>query len=261
MKEVKLGKPEELIRRIDFTEIVPSDDKAQRIGSKVYILSHGVINDKFYLRNIKGDLEGIDKPPEKIREKIGVYSETELENLKREFLDTGYLEQEEGSSAYSLTERGRILFETYIELFRALQISKKIEYRKVENNLESLENLEDVRKDTGELSDEMKDELAERMKAGERPEEVFVSEGRFQNVNNQKELNKLIDQLYQKSLDVGDSIQKLQLYSIADNRGRVEETEEIQELSQKLTEKPYAPDFLVPDEEVQEEKSQLQGEY
>jgi hypothetical protein len=248
MEKLEVGDAEELLRRIDFSEIVPSEKNALRVGSKTYILSHGIINEKFYLRNIKGNLNGIDKKPEDVRNKINVYSETELENLKRRFLNVGYLEQEEGSSAYKITTKGRYLFEAYKLLFRMHQIAKKMEYLRIDTSLHKLESLENAVKDTGELSPEMQEDLFDDFKKGVRPNEKYVNIEQIEGSQDQIEIAELKDKFLIGATSLRDIIMSLNNYQILEPEKDIsEEKEELLALADKLNENASVPDFEIPD--------------
>lgn len=241
------------MQEIDFSEIIPSENKALRIGSKAYILSHGVMNDEFRLKHIKGDLNGIDRKPEKVRESLNVYSETELENLKRRFLSKGYLEQKEDSAAYTLTEKGMALLQTYVNLAQANQFIKLLEFGRLDDQLQLLTNLRDIRKSPKDMSSSRKEKLLQEMdETGQRPDEIWqekVKESVKQNYDADSDLDEVVENLLHQ-VNVGARA----LIELGADEGS-EELEEINSMFKKLTAKPSAPEF------GEEDESDLFGKY
>ena len=158
---VKLVDPGEFLIQLDFQELIPAGQDSKRIGSKAYILSHGVFNDGFTLKEIKGDIEGADIKPEEVRDKLGVYSETELENLKKDFMDKDLLEQKRTRGPYYLTDLGFQLLETYVNLIRLNNLVKKFEHIQTQNQLYMLENLGKLPLTSSDLSPSKRKELAQ----------------------------------------------------------------------------------------------------
>ncbi|EHK02055.1 hypothetical protein HRED_05968 [Candidatus Haloredivivus sp. G17] len=244
MEKVEIGEPERLLKEIDFSKVVLDEKKALRIGSKVYILALGMVNNEFYLSNIKGDLEGVDKSPEEVRKEINVYSETELENVKRSFLNSGYLKQQEGSSSYRITDDGKLLFQTYLKLFRCFQLSKKMEYLEIEKNLSGLESLEEIRKDTSTLSQEMKEEMIEKMERGENHSEQFVHVGLADNKETEGQINRNAIQFLNELWDVKENILKLKNEALYNPEMSSEEIDELEQLLERVSDPVSNPEFM-----------------
>jgi hypothetical protein len=131
----EFAKPGQFLIQMDFQEFIPAEDKSLRVGSKAYILTRGAIEDDFNLQQIKGEVEGVEYTPEEVSEEIGIYSETELENLKRQFLERGYLKQEEKPGPYQITTKGLVLWNTYRHLVRLKALLNKFEYKLSEEQL------------------------------------------------------------------------------------------------------------------------------
>ena len=239
MEKVEIGEPERLLKEIDFSSIVPDEKRALRIGSKVYILALGMIKDEFYLSNIKGDLEGIDKTPVQLRNEINVYSETELENIKRSFLTSGYLKQEEGSSAYRITDLGEFLFRTYIKLFRCHQLSKKIEHLEIEKNLSALESLETTREDTSSLPEDMKEEIIEKMRKGEKHDEQFVPIAHYEESHSKGLIKKNTALFINEFYDVKENIEILKTCAKQRPQMSYEEIDELELLVEKISNQDF----------------------
>ncbi|MFB6159497.1 MAG: hypothetical protein ABEJ95_07650 [Candidatus Nanohalobium sp.] len=258
MEELEVGKPEEILRRIDFQKIVPSEDLAKRMGSKIYILTHGVMKDEFRLKHIEGDFdvetdfENVEQKKQEIRDKLGIYSETELQNLKRRFEAVGYIEQKEDSAAYKLTEEGRYLFHTYLQMVSIYRISKMIEYAQINNNLEALEGIGDTKEHVSDLSEEMNAELRENFrKEGVRPEDQVADETRAGLTDNRLGTNFMYDKLTLTVQELHSRIQKLTQERFAsimeEGQDEAEEILEIMDLIDGLAEKPHTPNFETPE--------------
>jgi len=244
MEKVEIGEPEKLLKEIDFSKVVPDKDKTLKIGSKVYILSHGMISEEFYLSDIKGDLNGVDQSPEDVRKQMNVYSETELENIKRSFLKSGYLEQENGSSAYTISGLGVTLYLTYVQLFRCFQISKEIEYLEVEKNLTALNDVVDIGEDTSDLSQDMKEEIIQKMEKDKEYSPPFVDEKRFSNTRKGSQIKTRIMEFINGVYDVKDNIRLLKFQAQHRSEMSREEIHEIEELLEILLDKDFTPDLL-----------------
>lgn len=244
MEKVEIGEPERLLKEIDFSKVVPDEKKALRIGSKVYILALGIVNNEFYLSNIKGDLEGVHKSPEEVRKEIKVYSETELENIKRSFLNSGYLKQQEGSSAYRISGIGKQLFQTYLKLFRCFQLTNKMEYLEIEKNLSGLEILEEIRKDTSTLSQKMKEEMIEKMEEGKNHSEQFVHVGLADNKETESQINRNAIQFLNELWDVKENILKLKNEALYNPEISSEEIDELEQLLERVSNPSSNPEFM-----------------
>lgn len=160
----KLTEPGKFLIQLDFQEIIPAGKESKKIGSKAYILSHGIFKDGFTLKEIKGDIEGAEISSKEVRDKLGVYSETELEKLKRDFIDDGLIKQKRNRGPYYLTDLGFKLLETYVNLIRLDKLVKEFEHDQTQNQLNILENLGKFPITSEDLSKERKEELYDMVK-------------------------------------------------------------------------------------------------
>lgn len=244
---VKLVKPGEFLIQLDFQKLMSAGSKSKRIGSKAYILSHGLFNDGFTLKEIKGDIDGAEITSEEVRDKLGIYEDTELENLKKGFIEKGLLEQKQTRGPYYLTDLGFQLLETYVNLIRLNKLAKKFEHIQTQNQLYLLENLGKLPITTGDI-ESMQDELSEDTETQKKWEEAdtvavedpipdrekprkLMKEYFRGLIEEEKEPLKHLEKKIQQGVDIiRESIQDL------DDKGCHEEAEEINNIVERITE-------------------------
>jgi hypothetical protein len=243
---VKLVDPGEFLIQLNFQELMPAGQKSKKIGSKAYILSHGIFNDGFTLKELKGDIEGAEINPEEVRHKLGVYSETELENLKKDFLDKELLEQKRTRGPYYLTDLGFQVLETYVNLIRLNKLAKKFEYLRTQNQLYLMKNLGKLPITSGDI-ESMQDDLSEWTETQKRWEDFDIGAGQ-DSVDDREKPKKLMTEFFrgiieeeketlerlekeiQKGVDmIQDNVEDL------DSNGCHDEAEEIEAMVERIT--------------------------
>lgn len=156
---VEIVRPEPLLLQLNFSELLPEAENPRKIGSRAAILLLAETKDEVTLNEIKGCLEGVNIDPEDFRNRIGIYSETELENLKRELLNKGYLDQEKTRGPYQLTAKGHTLLEVYISLLKLERMVKQYEIDYIDRNRVLLQKIPSLPLTSADLTDELRERI------------------------------------------------------------------------------------------------------
>ncbi len=238
-------KPGQFLIQMDFQEFIPGEDKSLRVGSKAYILTRGVIEDEFNLQQIKGEVEGVEYTPEEVRREIRIYSETELENLKRQFLERGYLKQEEKPGPYQITTKGLLLWNTYGNLVRLKALLNKFEYKLSEEQLYLVKNVGKLPITSKNLSGENEEkieQLIEERKMWEDEEDLEdgTAARELMKESFQADFRDGILELEKIDQEIQDCIEEIEFFTdcskVLDGE-KVEEVKEIEEIVKNLTSK------------------------
>lgn len=243
----ELVEPEKFLIQLDFEELVPAGPESKRIGSKAYILSHGIFNDGFTLKEIEGDIDGAEMKKEEVRNKLGVYSDTELQKLKRNFLEKDLLVQKQTRGPYYLTDLGFNLLETYVNLIRLDKVVKKFQYIQTKNQLYILENLGKLPITPDDLPTFYQEEVAEMTeteKMWEKVDTVAVQEETDDRDKPKKLMKKFFRAIFEENMEPLENLERTIKKGVdvvrdsaeeLENNGCSEEAEEIYEMIEKTT--------------------------